>query len=70
MPLYPPFWSPFLKMAAISKVICLILETFRHRIVTLHISFMGNINQIMRGYVHHTNVCIVGMPVVAGVFPL
>ena len=26
---------------------------------------MGNIIQIMRGYVHHTNVCIVGLPVVA-----
>ena len=34
-PLYPPFLSPFLKMAAISKVLCLILETFRYRIVTL-----------------------------------
>ena len=26
---------------------------------------MGTIIQIMRGYVHHTNVCIVGLPVVA-----
>ena len=45
--------------------LCLILETLTHRIVTLHISFMGNIIQIMRGYVHHTNVCTAGMPVVA-----
>ena len=26
---------------------------------------MGTIIQIMRGYVHHTNVCIFGLPVVA-----
>ena len=26
---------------------------------------MGTIIQIMRGYVHHTNVCMVGLPVVA-----
>ena len=69
MPLYPTFWSPFLKMAAISQVICLISETLRHRIITLvstvHISCMGNIIHIMRGYVHHTNECIVGLPVVA-----
>ena len=26
---------------------------------------MGTIIQIMRGYMHHTNVCIVGLPIVA-----
>ena len=57
--------EPIFKNGRHFQSLCLILETLRHRIVTLHISFMGNIIQIMRGYVHHTNVCIVGMPVVA-----
>ena len=35
IPLYPPFWKPFKTMAAVFKVIRIILETMRQRIVTL-----------------------------------
>ena len=67
MPLYPPFWSPFLKMATISKVTCLILETLRHRIITLvstHIIY-GQYNSDNVGLRAPHKVCIVGLPVVA-----
>ena len=53
--------EPIFKNGRHFQSLCLILETLRHRIV---ISFMGNIIQIMRGCVHHTHLCIVGMPVV------
>ena len=43
--------EPILKNGRHFQSLCLLLETLRHRIATLHIglSFMGNIIQIVRG---------------------